>query len=191
MKVLETNLPGVKLLEPKVFGDRRGFFLENYNMSVFHEHGIEDAFLQDNHSLSKEAGVLRGLHYQLNPKAQSKLVRIITGAVYDVVVDIREGSPTYKEWQGFILSEHNQRMLYVPEGFAHGFCTLTENTNVCYKVNDYYSPEHDRGIRWDDPELLIDWPVSEPILSEKDRQQPLLREADYHFSYDVEGGVVR
>lgn len=191
MKVLETNLPGVKLLEPKVFGDRRGFFLENYNMSVFHEHGIEDAFLQDNHSLSKEAGVLRGLHYQLNPKAQSKLVRVITGAVYDVVVDIREGSPTYKEWQGFILSEHNQRMLYVPEGFAHGFCTLTENTNVCYKVNAYYSPEHDRGIRWDDPELLIDWPVSEPILSEKDRQQPLLREADYHFSYDVEGGVVR
>ncbi len=165
--------------------------MENYNRSIFNEHGIEDSFIQDNHSLSKEAGVLRGLHYQLNPKAQSKLVRVITGVVYDVVVDIRAGSPTYGQWQSFILSEHNQRMLYVPEGFAHGFCTLTENTNVCYKVNAYYSPENDRGIRWDDSELLIDWPVSDPILSEKDGKQPLFREAENDFQYRVEGRVIR
>lgn len=185
MDVLKTTFEEVKLLQPKVFGDNRGFFLESYNNELFKNKGLPTDFVQDNHSLSEDAGVLRGLHYQLNPLAQLKLVRVITGAIYDVVVDIRINSPTYKQWQGFILTEHNHRMLLVPEGFAHGFCTLTTDTNVCYKVNDYYSQEADRGILWNDPELAIDWPTSDPILSEKDRNQPTLALAQNNFEYSL------
>ena len=184
MKVIESLLKGVKLIEPKAYGDHRGFFLESYNEQAFHEAGIRERFIQDNHSLSREAGVIRGMHYQLTPKAQAKLIRVATGAIYDVVVDMRKGSPTYGKWEGYILSEHNKRQLLVPKGFAHGFCTITENVNVLYKVDELYSPEHDRGIAWDDPELAIEWPVSEPILSEKDGKHPVLSEAENNFVWE-------
>lgn len=184
MKVFKTRLPGVKLIEPAVFGDNRGFFMESYNEQTFHANGITHRFVQDNHSLSAEAGVLRGLHYQLNPKAQTKLVRATAGAIYDVVVDIRKGSPTFGRWQGFILSSANKRQLLVPQGFAHGFCTLVPNCEVQYKVDALYSPEHDRGIAWNDPALAIDWPASSPVLSEKDTKHPVLAEADINFIYE-------
>lgn len=184
MRVFESNLTGVKLIEPKSFGDARGFFMESYNEELFRSIGIDQKFIQDNHSLSKDAGVLRGLHYQLNPKAQSKLIRVVTGAIYDVVVDIREGSPTFGKWEGYILSEHNKRQLFVPKGFAHGFCTITNDVNVQYKVDEYYSPEHDRGIMWDDPELRIQWPLTEPILSDKDKAHPILNQAELNFQWE-------
>lgn len=184
MKVIEGKLHGVNLLEPTAHGDNRGFFMESYTEKVFKEMGINANFVQDNHSLSKEVGVLRGMHYQLSPKAQSKLVRVVTGAIYDIVVDIRKGSPTYGQWEGFILSEYNKRQLFVPQGFAHGFCTLTKNVNLLYKVDEYYSPDHDRGIAWDDPDLAINWPVSNPILSGKDSKQPTLHEADNDFTWE-------
>ena len=184
MKVIESLLQGVKLIEPKAYGDHRGFFLESYNEQAFHEAGITERFVQDNHSLSREAGVIRGMHYQLTPKAQAKLIRVATGAIYDVVVDMRKGSPTYGKWEGYILSEHNKHQLLVPKGFAHGFCTITENVNVLYKVDELYSPEHDRGIAWDDPELAIEWPVSEPILSEKDARHPGLSEVENNFVWE-------
>lgn len=175
MKVTSLKLEGAKLLEPVVHGDHRGFFMESYNEKVMHENGITYAFIQDNHSLSAEAGVLRGMHYQLSPKAQTKLIRVISGAIYDVIVDIRKDSPTFGQWEGFILSEANKHQLLVPQGFAHGFCTLVANTQVIYKVDEYYSPEHDRGIAWNDPALAIDWPTRNPILSDKDKTHPTLK----------------
>jgi dTDP-4-dehydrorhamnose 3,5-epimerase len=181
VKITNTELDGVKIIEPKVFGDNRGFFMESYTEVGFREFGINDKFIQDNHSLSVEPGVLRGLHYQLNPKSQTKLVRVVTGAIFDVAVDIRKNSPTFGKWVGVILSEHNKRQLLIPRGFAHGFCTLTPNTNVIYKVDEYYSPEHDRGISWNDPLIGISWPVSTPILSEKDAKHPNLNEAELNF----------
>jgi dTDP-4-dehydrorhamnose 3,5-epimerase len=184
VKVTETLLPGVLLIEPTVFGDHRGFFMESYNKKLFAEHEIDFNFVQDNHSLSQQAGTIRGLHYQLNPKAQTKLVRVTQGAIYDVVVDIRKGSPTFGKWQGFILSADNKRQLIVPKGFAHGFCTLVENTEVQYKVDEYYSPEHDRGILWNDPALGIDWPTANPILSDKDTKHPLLADAEINFEWE-------
>ena len=183
MKVINTIFNDAFLLEPKVFGDHRGFFMEFYNAKVFKEIGLSYAFIQDNHSLSAEAGTLRGLHYQLNPFAQTKLVRAVQGAIYDVIVDIRKESPTYGQWQGFILTEENKRQLLVPMGFAHGFCTLVKNTEVIYKVDNYYSAEHDRGISWNDPYLNIDWPVREPILSEKDTKHPNLIDAENTFKF--------
>lgn len=183
MKITETKLQGVYLLEPKVFGDHRGFFMETYNKQVFDQHGLDYNFIQDNHSLSVPAGTLRGLHYQLAPKAQTKLVRCLKGAIYDVAVDIREGSPTFGQWVGYVLSEHNKRQLLVPKGFAHGFCTLVDNTEVAYKVDEYYSPEHDRGILWNDPEIGIDWSTDEPILSDKDKVHPTLKEAEKNFTF--------
>ncbi|WP_199621245.1 dTDP-4-dehydrorhamnose 3,5-epimerase [Paenibacillus alkalitolerans] len=184
MIVTEILLPGVKLIEPAVFVDPRGFFSESYNERKFHENGICIRFVQDNHSLSLEAGVLRGLHYQLSPKAQTKLVRCTRGAIFDVVVDIRRGSPAYGRWQGFILSADNHRQLLVPKGFAHGFCTLVPNCEVQYKVDEYYSPEHERGIAWNDPALGIDWPVSKPVLSGKDGTYPNLAGAESNFEYE-------
>jgi dTDP-4-dehydrorhamnose 3,5-epimerase len=183
MKVTTSKLSGVKLIDSTVFGDHRGFFMESYNSRVFAEHGIECVFVQDNHSLSEDAGVLRGLHYQLNPKAQSKLVRVAAGAIYDVVVDIRRGSPTFGQWEGFILSASNKRQLFVPQGFAHGFCTLMPRTEVLYKVDEFYSPDNDRGIAWNDPGLGIDWPLLQPILSDKDSKHPLLDDAEFNFVY--------
>ena len=183
MKVINTIFNDAFLLEPKVFGDHRGFFMESYNTQVFEELGLSYTFIQDNHSLSAEAGTIRGLHYQLNPFAQTKLVRAVQGAIYDVIVDIRKESPTYGQWQGFILTEENKRQLLVPMGFAHGFCTLVKNTEVIYKVDNYYSAEHDRGISWNDPYLNIDWPVREPILSEKDTKHPNLIDAENTFKF--------
>lgn len=184
MKVIDSKLPGIKLLEPAVFGDHRGFFMESYNEQIAQTNGIPFDFIQDNHSLSVEAGVLRGMHYQLSPKAQTKLVRVTAGAIYDVVIDIRKGSPTFGQWQGFILSAANKRQLLVPQGFAHGFCTLVPNCEVQYKVDALYSPEHDRGIAWNDPALAIDWPTSNPVLSDKDGKHPVLADAEINFVYE-------
>lgn len=181
MKVTPLNLQGAALLEPVVHGDNRGFFMESYNEAVLEKQGVKFNFIQDNQSLSAEPGVIRGLHYQLSPKAQTKLIRVLTGAIYDVIVDVRKSSPTFGKWVGVILSEHNHRQLLVPKGFAHGFCTLAPNTQVLYKVDEYYSLENDRGILWSDPALGIDWPTSKPILSDKDQHHPLLKDAELNF----------
>jgi len=181
VKVIETKLDGVVILEPEVFGDYRGYFMESFNQQKLARLGLDFAFVQDNQSFSVQAGTIRGLHYQLNPKAQTKLVRVLTGAIYDVVVDIRKKSPTFGQWVGVILSEENKRQLLVPKGFAHGFCTLVKDTMVLYKVDEYYSPEHDRGIMWNDPDLGIDWPMPHAILSEKDQRNPRLLEAESNF----------
>lgn len=181
MKVTPLKLQGASIIEPVVHGDSRGYFMESYNDDLLQQQGIKYDFVQDNQSLSAEPGVLRGLHYQLNPKAQTKLIRVLSGAIYDVIVDIRRNSPTFGQWVGVILSEHNHRQLLVPKGFAHGFCTIGSNTQVLYKVDEYYSPENDRGILWNDPALNIDWPTSSPILSDKDQRHPLLQDADLNF----------
>ncbi|UNK18015.1 dTDP-4-dehydrorhamnose 3,5-epimerase [Paenibacillus sp. N3/727] len=181
MRITHVGLEGACFLEPRVHSDHRGFFMESYNEGVFKDNGISSNFIQDNHSLSSEPGVIRGLHYQLNPKAQTKLVRVLSGAIYDVIVDVRKSSPTFGQWVGVILSEYNKRQLLVPKGFAHGFCTLVPNTQVLYKVDEYYSPEHDRGILWNDPALGIDWTTSNPILSDKDQRHPLLQDAELNF----------
>ncbi|WP_091013152.1 MULTISPECIES: dTDP-4-dehydrorhamnose 3,5-epimerase [Paenibacillus] len=181
MKVTSSKLHDAVLLEPIVHGDNRGFFMESYNEQVMLQKGLNYQFIQDNQSLSAQPGVLRGLHYQLDPRDQTKLIRVIAGAIYDVILDIRKESPTYGHWEAFILSEYNYRQLLVPKGFAHGFCTLVPNTQVLYKVDEYYSPEHDRGILWNDPSLGIDWPTSNPILSEKDTKQPLFKDAEMNF----------
>jgi dTDP-4-dehydrorhamnose 3,5-epimerase len=184
MNIIKTKFEDAVLIEPKVFGDHRGFFTESYNKEIFKQNGIDMDFIQDNHSLSQQPGTLRGMHYQLNDKVQTKLVRVTRGAIYDVIVDIRKGSPTYGEWQGFILSADNKRQLLVPKGFAHGFCTIVENTEVQYKVDELYSPEHDRGIAWNDPALNIDWPFNNPVLSDKDTKHPTLAEADNNFTWE-------
>lgn len=182
MKYIETTFKDVVLLELERFEDQRGFFMESFNREKFNKVvGFDYDFVQDNHSLSIEAGTLRGLHYQLNPASQSKLVRVLAGAIYDVVVDIRQDSPTFGQWEGFILSDSNHCQLIVPKGFAHGFCTLVAHTQVFYKTDAFYARELDRGILWDDPDLKINWPQSNPILSEKDRHQPLLKEAEINF----------
>jgi len=181
MKVTPLQLQGASILEPVVHGDNRGFFMESYNEEIMHKLGVNYQFIQDNQSLSAEVGVLRGLHYQLNPKAQTKLIRVLSGVIYDVIVDIRRNSPTFGQWVGVTLSEYNKRQLLVPKGFAHGFCTLVPNTQVLYKVDEYYSPENDRGILWNDPALGIDWPTSSPILSDKDQRHPLLKDAELNF----------
>ncbi|WP_440658039.1 dTDP-4-dehydrorhamnose 3,5-epimerase [Ensifer adhaerens] len=177
----------VVLLRPKRFGDDRGWFSEVYNEKVFSSYGIEDRFVQDNHSLSVPVGTLRGLHFQTPPFEQSKLVRCIRGRIFDVAVDIRRASPTFGRWVGAELSAENGNQLYVPVGFAHGFVTLEPSTEVTYKVSNLYSPESDGGIFWDDSEIGIEWPLPrgvEPILSPKDGRQPLLRDFDSPFEYD-------
>ena len=174
MKIIESFLNGVKLLEPTVYSDERGFFLESYSKKKFLELGIDYDFVQDNQSLSIKVGVLRGLHYQKPPMAQTKLIRVISGEIYDVVVDIRIDSPTFGKWESFILNAKNKRQLLVPTGFAHGFCTTLPNTEVVYKVDKYYSAEHDKGLCWNDSELSIPWPALSPILSEKDQSHPTL-----------------
>ncbi|MDQ0196807.1 dTDP-4-dehydrorhamnose 3,5-epimerase [Paenibacillus wynnii] len=181
MKVTPLKLKGASILEPNIHGDSRGFFMESYNEQIMYGFGINNHFIQDNQSLSAEVGVLRGLHYQLNPKAQTKLIRVLSGVIYDVIVDIRRNSPTFGQWVGVILSEYNKRQLLVPKGFAHGFCTLVPNSQVLYKVDEYYSPENDRGVLWNDPALGIDWPVSAPVLSDKDQRHPLFKDAELNF----------
>ena len=176
--VKETKLQDVKLITPAVFGDNRGFFTESYSDRDFKEAGIDFDFIHDNHSLSTQAGVLRGLHFHRGKAAQTKLIRVATGAVLDVIVDLRKGSPTYKQWEGYILSESNHRQLLVPKGYAHGFVTLTDNVNFLYKCDNYYDAEADGGISFKTPELNIDWPIDldKAITSEKDANQPTLTE---------------
>lgn len=181
MKIEKTIFEEVLILEPQVHGDNRGFFMESYNRDKLEQLGVNYTFIQDNHSLSREKGVIRGLHYQLNPKAQTKLVRVIAGAIYDVVVDIRHNSPTFGQWVGVHLSAANKKQLLVPKGFAHGFCTLLPNSEVIYKVDEGYSPVHDRGILWNDPDIGIDWPTDQPILSAKDATHPLLKDAEINY----------
>ena len=178
LKVTTTKLQDVKIIEPAVFGDHRGFFTESYSDRDFKEAGIDIDFIQDNHSLSTQAGVLRGLHFQRGKAAQTKLIRVVTGAVLDVIVDVRAGSPTYKQWEGCILSASNHRQLLVPKGFAHGFVTLTDNVNFLYKCDGYYDAEADGGISFKTPELNIDWPIDfdQAITSEKDANQPTFTE---------------
>ena len=176
-------LTDVVLIEPQVFADGRGWFLEAFRRSEFEFFGIRGDFRQDNHSCSAVRGVLRGLHYQKQPMAQGKLVRCLAGAIYDVVVDIRRGAPTYGRWVATELSAVNRRMLWVPPGFAHGFCTLEPETEVLYKTTAEYSGAHDRGIRWNDPALAIEWPTRSPILSDKDAAAPLLADADNDFQW--------
>lgn len=184
LKFTKTDLDGVTIIEPAVFGDHRGWFMETFNEANFSKAGININFVQDNQSFSATKGTLRGLHYQLNPKAQSKLVRCTRGAIYDVAVDIRKGSPTFGRWFGIELSAENKKQLLVPKGFAHGFMTLTEGVEVQYKVDELYAPECDRGIIWNDPQIGIDWPMdNKPVLSAKDEKAPLFRDAENNFSY--------
>ena len=187
MKITETNLEGVLVIEPTTFGDHRGWFMETYSESKFLASGMELKFVQDNHSFSAAKGTLRGIHYQLNPKAQTKLVRCTKGAIYDVAIDIRIGSPTYGEWYAVELSADNKKQLLVPKGFAHAFMTLDDNTEVQYKVDEVYSPENDRGIIWNDPDIGIEWPVEiSPVLSDKDQKAPQLKDTDNNFYYGDE-----
>jgi dTDP-4-dehydrorhamnose 3,5-epimerase len=176
VKVTETGLPGLLLVEPRVFGDERGFFLETWHAERYGKAGVEAAFVQGNRSRSAR-GVLRGLHYQLG-RPQGKLVEVVRGEVFDVAVDIRRGSPTFGEWRGFTLSDGNHLQLYIPEGFAHGFCVLSETADFAYLCTDYYAPEEERGIRWDDPDLAIIWPEGAPTVSEKDRAYPFLKDME-------------
>lgn len=179
MIVIDTTIPDVKIFEPKVFNDGRGFFFESFNHRQFEEAiGRSISFAQDNHSNS-EKGVLRGLHYQLPPHAQGKLVRVVQGEVFDVAVDIRKGSKTFGQWFGVVLSAENKRQLWIPEGFAHGFITLSENAEFLYKATDYYAPESERSIRWDDPEIAINWPTNvAPLVSTKDADARDFKDAE-------------
>jgi dTDP-4-dehydrorhamnose 3,5-epimerase len=174
MRVQPAPLPGVLVIQPMVSRDRRGYFVETYHEERYHDRGITDRFVQDNHSHSF-AGTLRGLHLQVR-RPQAKLVRVVAGAIYDVAVDVRRGSPAFGRWFGLTLSEDNYRQCYIPRGFAHGFCVLSERAHVEYKCSDFYDPGGEIGIRWDDPALAIDWPVRTPVLSDRDRQHPLLAE---------------
>jgi dTDP-4-dehydrorhamnose 3,5-epimerase len=169
MNIQPTDLPGVVIITPRVFKDARGFFFESYNAEQFKSRGIQTVFVQDNHSQSTR-GTLRGLHFQLPPMAQDKLVRCVRGAIWDVAVDIRAGSPTFGRWIGVELSAGNFRQIYVPSGFAHGFCVLSDEAEVLYKTSAVYSATHERGIAWDDPAIGITWPLAEPLLSDRDRR---------------------
>lgn len=174
MQLENTPLEGVKVLIPKVFGDDRGFFMETFNQRVAEEHGIPSVFVQDNHSYS-QYGVLRGLHYQY-PTWQGKLVRVTHGEIFDVAVDIRRDSDTYGQWFGVFLSAENNKQLYIPDGFAHGFCVTSDDAHVLYKCTSLYNPKEDAGILWNDPDIGIDWPVDKPLLSEKDQKASRLKD---------------
>ncbi|MFN3716965.1 MAG: dTDP-4-dehydrorhamnose 3,5-epimerase [Thiobacillus sp.] len=179
MDIIETSLPGVLLIEPKVLGDARGFFLESWNRRTFAERGLDVDFVQDNHSRSSR-GVLRGLHYQLN-EPQGRLVRVTSGAVFDVAVDVRRASPRFGRWAGVELTADNHRMLWIPPGFAHGFLVLSDTADFLYKTTACYAPQWDRGVRWDDPEIAIEWPLeAPPTLSDKDSALPLLKDAEVY-----------
>jgi dTDP-4-dehydrorhamnose 3,5-epimerase len=181
MRTIPTEIKDVLIIEPDIFGDNRGWFYESYNKIKLKKLGIKVDFIQDNRSMSREKDTLRGLHFQNNPKAQSKLISCTKGSVLDVAVDLRKKSPTYKKWVSVELSAENKKILFIPKGFAHGFLTLSSDTEFQYKVDEYYSPEYDRSIRFDDPELNIDWNIKNPILSEKDKNAPLLMISDCNF----------
>ena len=179
-KFKRLEIPDVLLVEAQAFPDERGFFMEIYKESVFDTNGIKTRFVQDNFSHSVK-GVLRGLHYQKNPKAQAKLVMATSGEIFDVAVDIRKDSSTYGKWVGETLSSQNRNLLYIPEGFAHGFCVLSDTADVLYKVSSEYSPEHEKGIIWNDPDISIKWPRDNPVVIQKDLQLPTLKNADNNF----------
>ncbi len=183
IKIVERKFGEVLLIEPTVFSDERGFFMETYNAKEMAEIGIKDVFLQDNQSHSM-GGVVRGLHFQRQPHPTSKLVRCIKGEILDIVVDLRAMSPTFKQWSGFNLSENNKKSLYVPFGFAHGFCVVSAEADVAYKTSEYFYKDYDAGIRWNDPEIGVEWPQKDPIVSSRDSQLPLLREI-----FKVNGGL--
>lgn len=187
MKVIKTELNNVYIIEPDVFGDNRGWFMESYSKVKLAEAGIHCDFVQDNQSFSAHKGTLRGLHFQLNPKAQAKIIRCTRGAILDVAVDIRKGSPFYKKWVAVELSAENKKQLFVPKGFAHGFLTLTDDVEVQYKADEYYAPEYDGNILFNDPDIGIEWGEDEFILSDKDKKAPLLKDrADINFVYQGE-----
>ena len=181
MKIIDTDLAEVKIVEPQVFGDNRGWFYESYSFEKLAKLGIDVKFVQDNRSYSMEKGTLRGIHFQKSPMAQTKIITCTRGEILDVAVDLRKNSPTYLKWTSVRLSEENKLMLFIPKGFGHGFVTLTEDVEVLYKVDEYYSREHDRSIRFDDRVIGVDWGISDPILSEKDKAAPLLCDSDVDF----------
>ncbi len=183
MIVKRLKIPDIIAVRPDRHEDERGFFSETYNRRALADAGVEEEFVQDNHSLSVPQGTLRGLHFQAPPAAQAKLVRVVRGTIFDVAVDIRVGSPSFGEHLCCELSAREWNQIYIPKGFAHGFCTLEPDTEVIYKVSDYYAPEHDRGVLWNDPALGIEWPVSDPLLSEKDRSHPRLCDLPDYFVY--------
>jgi len=179
MKIIKTKFDDVKIVQPAVFSDERGYLIESYQYKRYREAGIVREFAQDNLSFSKR-GTLRGLHYQ-HPHSQAKLVHVVMGKVLDVIVDIRRGSSTFSQWEGYILSDQNKHQLFVPEGFAHGYFVLSKTAILTYKCSDYYAPDCEKGVLWSDSGLKIQWPVKNPILSEKDRQYPLLKEIPTEF----------
>ncbi|BCR36087.1 dTDP-4-dehydrorhamnose 3,5-epimerase [Mariniplasma anaerobium] len=181
MKVIKTDIKDLLIIEPNVFGDYRGWFSETYNEKVFKDNGIDIIFKQDNHSYSKLKGVLRGLHFQNEPYAQSKLVRCTKGKIWDVAVDLRKSSPTYLKWIGIELTPENHKMFFIPQGFAHGFITLEDNSEVQYKVDNLYNSDTDRAIQYNDLDINVIWPSNEVILSEKDKKAPTLKDSDVNF----------
>ena len=181
MKITKTKLDGVVIIEPDVFGDNRGFFLESWNKKKMEEAGLFYDFVQDNHSKSTVKGTLRGIHFQKGDKAQAKLVRCVKGIVLDVAVDLRKNSPTFKQWVGVELNAENKKQLLIPRGFGHGFVTLTDDVEFLYKADNYYVPEADAGIRWNDPDIGVEWGVKSPILSEKDNNNPFLKDCKELF----------
>lgn len=184
-KKIETKLPGVVILEPQCFGDHRGWFMESWSQKNMEDVGIDVNFVQDNQSFTAKKGTIRGIHYQQPPMAQAKLVRVVKGAVVDIAVDIRKGSPTYGQWTAVELSAENKKQFYIPQGFGHAFLTLTDDVEFCYKCDNLYSKECDRNIRWNDPDINVDWKSlgleGEPILSDKDANAPLLKDSDCNF----------
>lgn len=183
MKIIKTKVLDVYILEPQVFGDHRGWFMESWSKKVMEEAGLNYDFIQDNHSYSSIKGTLRGLHFQKGDDSQAKLVRCAKGAVLDVTVDLRQGSPTYKQWVAVELSEENKKQLLIPRGFAHGFLTLTDHVEFLYKADNYYAPQSDRSILWNDLEINIDWGINNPIVSEKDSKAPTFKDSDADFIY--------
>lgn len=181
MNIIKTDIEDLVVIEPVVHGDHRGWFMETFSDRELKKHGINTVFVQDNQSFSAQKNTLRGMHFQNAPMAQTKLIRCTKGSIIDVVVDLRKNSKTYKKWFSIELSAENKKQLFIPKGFAHGFVTLTENVEVQYKVDEFYSKEHDRSIRYDDPEIGIKWEVENPILSEKDLNAPLLKDSDVNF----------
>lgn len=181
MKITKTKLDGVVIIEPDVFGDNRGFFMESWNKKKMEEAGFYYDFVQDNNSKSTVKGTLRGIHFQKGDKAQAKLVRCVKGAVLDVAVDLRKNSPTFKQWVGVELSAENKKQLLIPRGFGHGFVTLTDDVEFLYKADNYYAPEADAGIRWNDPDIGVEWGLENPILSEKDKKNPFLKDCKELF----------
>ncbi|MFZ2539712.1 MAG: dTDP-4-dehydrorhamnose 3,5-epimerase [Oscillospiraceae bacterium] len=185
MKITELGLEGVKIIEPRVFEDYRGYYKESYSARKFSQNGINTLFVQDNHSRTMKKGTIRGIHFQNNPNPQIKLVRCTRGRVLDVVVDLRKDSPTFKQWLAVELSEENNKQIWIPNGFGHAFLTLVDDCEVLYKVDEFYEPKHDRAIAWNDLDINIDWGIENPIVSQKDTDAPLLKDSDVNLTIEV------